>query len=34
MKSNTFTISDLFSANKRYVIPLFQRPYVWEATRQ
>src|SRR3954462_2832786 len=34
MKSNTFTISDLFSSNRRYIVPLFQRPYVWDLNSQ
>lgn len=34
MRSNTFTISDLFSSNRRYIVPLFQRPYVWDRDRQ
>ena len=34
MKSNTFTIADLFTANRRYIVPLFQRPYVWEMNKQ
>lgn len=30
MRPNKVTISDLFSQQRRYVIPLFQRGYVWE----
>src|ERR1700741_3099524 len=28
------TISAVFSGERRYVIPLFQRPYVWTLERQ
>ena len=34
MRSNTFTISDLFSSSRRYIVPIFQRPYVWDRERQ
>ena len=34
MKPTTMTISDLFGPNKRYLVPLFQRPYVWSRERQ
>jgi len=28
------TVRDLFEADRRYVVPLYQRPYVWTETRQ
>ncbi len=34
MKSSTFTVSDLFSSHRRYVVPIFQRAYVWSEERQ
>lgn len=30
MKPNTFTISVFFQRERRYIVPLFQRSYVWE----
>jgi hypothetical protein len=30
MKPATHTLSDLFGADVRYVVPLYQRPYVWK----
>ena len=30
MKSRDITLFDLFEQKRRYVVPLFQRPYVWE----
>ena len=29
MKADTLTVKDVFSKDIRYVVPLFQRPYVW-----
>ncbi|MCF7889852.1 DUF262 domain-containing HNH endonuclease family protein [Candidatus Bipolaricaulota bacterium] len=29
MESNTLTLSDVFTKDIRYVVPMFQRPYVW-----
>ena len=29
MQTNTAKVHELFSMERRYVIPLFQRPYVW-----
>lgn len=30
MKPATHTLSDLFGADVRYIVPLYQRPYVWK----
>ena len=34
MKPDKLTIFELFEKQKRYVVPLFQRPYVWSRERQ
>lgn len=34
MKPTTLTIFELFEKDRRYVVPLFQRPYVWSQERQ
>lgn len=34
MKSETVTPQNLFDKPVRYVVPLFQRPYVWEKAKQ
>ncbi|WP_214323074.1 DUF262 domain-containing protein [Nonomuraea sediminis] len=34
MKADTRTPAEIFSGHVRYVIPLFQRPYVWNRTDQ
>lgn len=34
MRVHKVAISELFSNRKRYVVPLFQRPYVWSLERQ
>lgn len=34
MKPNTSTVFQLFEAERRFIIPLFQRPYVWSQERQ
>ncbi|MGE0029459.1 MAG: DUF262 domain-containing protein [Thermoleophilia bacterium] len=34
MKPDTRTVSDLFERDIRYVVPLFQRPYVWDRESQ
>ena len=34
MKPETRTVTQLFGLDVRYVVPLFQRPYVWEQERQ
>lgn len=34
MKPETRTVTQLFGLDVRYVVPLFQRPYVWEQARQ
>ena len=30
MKADTLNLKDVFSKDIRYLVPLFQRPYVWE----
>lgn len=34
MKPNTLTISELFQMERRYLVPLFQREYVWRPSEQ
>jgi hypothetical protein len=34
MKPETRTVNQLFGLDVRYVVPLYQRPYVWEQERQ
>jgi len=34
MKPDTRTLMELFERDVRYVVPLYQRPYVWNADRQ
>lgn len=34
MKPSTVTVFQLFESQRRFVIPLFQRPYVWSLDRQ
>jgi hypothetical protein len=34
MKPSTLTIFELFERDRRYVVPLFQRPYVWGQEKQ
>src|SRR5687767_15066591 len=34
MKPHTFTISELFRMERRLLVPLFQREYVWRAAEQ
>lgn len=34
MKPTTLTIFELFERERRYIVPLFQRPYVWSQDRQ
>lgn len=34
MKPSTLTVFDIFQMERRYVVPLFQRPYVWNSERQ
>ncbi|MHB1414447.1 MAG: DUF262 domain-containing protein, partial [Chloroflexota bacterium] len=34
MKSNVMTVLALFDTKHRYVVPLFQRQYVWNLERQ
>lgn len=33
MKADTLTLSTIFGKDVRYVVPLYQRPYVWEQDR-
>ncbi len=34
MKPNNLTVFELFERQQRYVVPLFQRPYVWTKEKQ
>ena len=34
MRSTNLPLFDLFQRQRRYVVPLFQRPYVWSQERQ
>lgn len=34
MKSNVQTVLDLFESKRRYIVPLFQRQYVWSLDKQ
>lgn len=34
MKPNNLTVFELFERQQRYVVPLFQRPYVWTKDKQ
>lgn len=34
MKADTFTLEQVFGLTTRYVVPLYQRPYVWEREKQ
>jgi len=34
MKPNNLTVFELFERQQRYVVPLFQRPYVWSKDKQ
>jgi hypothetical protein len=34
MKADSLTIKQLFVQDRRYLVPLFQRPYVWEESGQ
>jgi uncharacterized protein with ParB-like and HNH nuclease domain len=34
MKADTLTLKTLFQKDVRYVIPIFQRPYVWNQDDQ
>ncbi len=34
MKPHTRTVRKLFQSDVRYVVPLYQRSYVWSADRQ
>ncbi len=34
MKPSTLTVFDIFQMERRYVVPLFQRPYVWNQSKQ
>lgn len=34
MRPNTYTVQDLFERDVRYLVPLYQRPYVWDEEHQ
>ena len=34
MDAGTFSVRDMFSYDRRHVVPIFQRPYVWNETDQ
>ena len=34
MQANTRTVNDLFQGNVRYLVPIYQRPYVWNQEDQ
>ena len=34
MRPDKLTIHDLFQKERRYVVPLYQRPYVWSQDEQ
>jgi Protein of unknown function DUF262/Protein of unknown function (DUF1524) len=34
MKADSFSVRQLFVQDRRYLVPLFQRPYVWEESGQ
>ena len=34
MRAEALTPADIFGYHVRYVVPLFQRPYVWNQTEQ
>jgi uncharacterized protein with ParB-like and HNH nuclease domain len=34
MKSETHTVQQLFERDGRYIVPLYQRPYVWDQENQ
>lgn len=34
MKPDTHTVQQLFERDVRYIVPLYQRPYVWDEERQ
>lgn len=34
MKANTNTLQEVFQGDRRFVIPVYQRPYVWSRERQ
>jgi uncharacterized protein with ParB-like and HNH nuclease domain len=34
MKPEKLTVYQLFERQQRYVVPLFQRPYVWDKEQQ
>jgi hypothetical protein len=34
VKADTFTLEQVFGLTTRYVVPLYQRPYVWELEKQ
>ncbi|CAA9343446.1 MAG: hypothetical protein AVDCRST_MAG93-6768, partial [uncultured Chloroflexia bacterium] len=34
MKADTRTLQQVMQGDRRFVIPVYQRPYVWEKERQ
>lgn len=34
MRPNTYTVQELFERDVRYLVPLYQRPYVWDEEHQ
>src|SRR5687768_8507732 len=34
MKADTRTLQDVFHGDRRFVVPVYQRPYVWEREKQ
>ena len=34
MKPDKFTVYQLFERQERYIVPLFQRPYIWDKDDQ
>ncbi|MDT0329214.1 DUF262 domain-containing protein [Nocardiopsis lambiniae] len=34
LQSNTYSPTAIFGSHTRYVVPLFQRPYVWNRDEQ
>ncbi|MER7548357.1 DUF262 domain-containing protein, partial [Spirillospora sp. NPDC127506] len=34
MKADTRTIRDIFQGDRRFVVPVYQRPYVWNQEKQ
>src|SRR3954466_10326246 len=34
MKADTFTLQGIFHGDRRFAVPVYQRPYVWDRERQ